>query len=241
MTALDAHVHLGSWPRWGLTFGLRNLKQTLYQYKIGGAVVAPALWGNPTVLNAETLDLLRGEKNLYFFAWVHPGSVSIQFLEDDQKPIRGLKFHPSISRMSVGDKQMTPYLELASQRDWPLLVHCGRTQISWPDSVREIADSYPRVAFILAHLGGNAVDRILETMQLFSGGLPKNVYVESSTARHPDLLARAVDHYGNDKVMYGSDLPFTDSRMNAYCIRLAKLNHNKDFMGGNLRRVLKVS
>ncbi len=235
---LDAHVHIGHWPEFGLTFTLKDLQSVMRKYGYDGAVLTPALTGSPVKANMVLHEQVQRDPRFYFFAWVDGSKDVLRYLETGEDYIRGLKFHPSISQTAIDAPQIRPILELADRKRLPLLYHCGRSPLSWAGPVQRIADSYPNVNFILGHLGGNAYDRIVLTMKLFSTGLPRNVYVESSTARHPDLLSRAIGNYGHDKVMFGSDMPFTDPRMNWSCIRYAGLDQDKGFLGGNLLQLL---
>ena len=234
---IDAHVHVGRWPDFDLEFTLKDLEIVMAQYGIEGAVVMPALCGNRGKANKNLLRHIHGDPRFYFFAWVDPTTV-ISELEEYGDDVRGLKFHPSISRTSITESRMHSALEFADRHGLPFLYHSGRTPISWPDRLMAVADSYPKAKFIMGHLGGNAYDRIADTIRRWPT-LPENVYVESSTARHPDLLVRAMEQWGDDRVLYGSDLPFTDMRLNWDCIRYAGLEDNEAFLGGNLLRLLK--
>lgn len=239
MKRFDAHIHVGTWPEFGLRFELEDLKEMMSAYKIDAAVVTPALTGDTLIANASLQKQVRGIMNLYFFAWVQPGpwqNMLLVYLEQNLSEIRGLKFHASAAQTSITDRKMDGFLELADHAELPFLYHAGRTPISWPDRLMGIASSYSNIKFIIAHLGGNAYDRIVDTLRRWPV-LPENVYVESSTARHPDLLVRAFEQWPG-RVMYGSDLPFTDMRLNFDCLRYAGLHHNEEFMGGVLSRLL---
>jgi len=243
---VDAHVHLGRWPEFDLSFELDDLESVMAQYGYSGAVVMPALVGDPLKANRHLLEKVGNDTRLYKFAWVGPRSSS--YLDQvlvawvgsmvALKAIVGMKFHPSISQVGLYDDRMKPFLEIADDFELPFLYHTGRTSISWPDRMMAIAPSYPKVKFILSHLGGNAYDRIYDTMKRWPM-LPDNVWVESSTARHPDLLTRALEQWGGDRVLFGTDLPFTDQRLNFDCLRYAGLDRHTEFMGGTMLRLLK--
>lgn len=249
MKVVDAHVHLGHWPEFDLSFTIRDLERM----PLDGAVVMPALTGNPTKQNENLLDTVmarrrlydateRGGPDLYPFVWVHPGEpLLMTWLQQRRERYMGLKFHASISQTSLVDPAMLDVLEFADEQRLPLLYHCGRNPISSAAYVKLVAPRYPYVTFIVAHMGGNAYDQIKKTMTLFgrSKDVPPNVYMDTSTARHPDLLARVFHFYGPDKILFGSDLPFTDPRMNDYCLRLAGLDRHEGVMGGNVLRLLK--
>ncbi len=244
MNIVDAHVHIGNWPDLGLSFGLEDLKAVMKQYGYSGAVVTPALVGVPLLANIVLRKQVKDDPRLYMFAWVGPyknkhyDADLLSWVASNVGDVRGMKFHASISQCGIFDKRMQPFLEIADRGGLPFLYHSGRTPISWPDKLMPIAPSYPKAKFILAHLGGNAYDRIVDTLQRWPT-LPENVWIESSTARHPDLLRRAVQQWGPDRVLFGTDLPFTDQRLNFDCIGYAGLLNNRKFMGANLFKLLK--
>jgi len=234
---IDAHVHIGAWPEFGLDFELQDLEAIMAQYGYSGAVVMPALVGNRGEANQLLMKQVANDSRFYFFAWVN-GTTTRAELDSYLPTIRGLKFHASISRTGIYEGRMRSALEWADRHTMPFLYHAGRTPISWPSKLMAIAPSYSKVKFIMAHLGGNAYDRIVDTLQQWPT-LPENVWVESSTARHPDLLLRAIAQWGEDRVLFGTDLPFTDQRLNFDCLRYAGLLEDEKFMGGNLLRLLK--
>ncbi len=237
---VDSHVHLGEWPSLDLNFSLEEFKIVMAQYDYSGAVVMPHIHGNATQANEGLLKAVEGQSNLYPFVWVEPNEPLLTTWLQQRRPLyRGLKFHASISQKTLDDPSMEAVLEFADKERLPLLYHCGRNVISSPSFVKLIVPRYPRIKFILAHMGGNAYDQIFKTMRLFETGLPENVYFDTSTARHPDLLRKAVDCYGLDRLLFGTDLPFTDQRLNFDCLRYAGLLNDEAFMGGNLLRLLK--
>mgnify|MGYP001612675519 FL=1 len=190
MKIVDAHVHLGTWREFDLSFSLEDLEVVMTQYRYSGAVVLPALEGHRFTANQSLLKQVAGDSRFYFFAWVD-GTTTQAELESYGSDLRGLKFHPSISQKPITEGRLSTALEFANKRSLPFLYHTGRTPISWPERLMAVVSSYPKVKFVMAHMGGNAYDRINDTLQHWPT-LPENVWVESSTARHPDLLKRAI-------------------------------------------------
>jgi len=249
---VDAHVHVGSWERWGLGFYLEDLVDTMDEWNYDGAVVTPALVGPVLAANQSLQRLVRERtpagRRLFFFPWLHVKTLMgspvqeeadglLAYFERNSREIHGLKYHAPITQMSIQAPPFAPFLEYAALRRLPILYHCGRNPLSWADRLQPIMNSYPEVPFIMAHLGGNAYDRIVETMETFKTA-PPNLYVETSTARHPALLARAFAHYGRERMLFGTDLPFTDQRLNFDCLRYSGVVLDRDFMGGNLLRLM---
>jgi len=248
-TIIDCHVHIGSWPQWELHLSLPELDEVKKEYHYTGAVVMPPLTDRDNVIRMN--EALRREvqrrNDLYFFAWVHikpDGSNEaemLDYLKQNLHTISGLKLHSSISQMAISSKHLEGVLGFANKAHLPLLYHCGRNPISSALPVRDIATTYPGVNFIIGHLGGNAYDRVVDTMRMFRNGIPENVYFDTSTARHPRLLRRAVQLYGEERILFGTDIPFTEMSMNWACLQYAGMADNANILGANFLRILPKS
>lgn len=252
MQRIDSHVHLGTWPEFDLSFSVLDLEKVAQKYDYAGVIVMPALTGNPTRSNETMLNTVLTRRQLYAnrqkaildfypFVWVHPKEpLLLTWLQQRRNRYTGLKFHASISQTSLVDNTMLDVLEFADGERLPLIYHCGRNPISSAAYVKLVAPTYPKIRFVVAHIGGNSYDQILKTMDLFERFVPENVYFDTSTARHPDLLTRAIKAYGPDRILFGTDLPFTDQRLNFDCLRYAGLDCHEGIMGGNLLRLLEA-
>ncbi|HEY7589114.1 MAG TPA: amidohydrolase family protein [Thermoplasmata archaeon] len=249
MQIVDCHVHIGRWPKWDLHLTLDELRQTMQEYHYSAAVVIPPLdnGDDPVRMNLKLQHQVEKSPDLFFFPWIHvepSGSNEdslIEYLEENRKAIHGVKFHASISQMGIADQRLHGTLAHLDKEGLPLLYHCGRHPISASGPIKEIAPSYPHVPFIVAHLGGNAYDIVVDTLHLFRGDLPPNVYFDTSTARHPKLLRQAIETYGEDRILFGTDLPFTEMTMNWACLEFAGADKNEKILGGNLLRILGKS
>lgn len=247
MQIIDNHVHIGAWPRWDLSLTLADLGKIMEKYHYTAAVVIPPLndGDDPVRSNLALQRQVQGRDDLYFFPWIHipergrDGEVLLEYLRANIREIDGVKFHASISQMGIKDKRLAPILDYVDREGLPLLYHCGRHPISSAEPIKDIAPTYPNIKFVVAHLGGNAYDIVVDTMMMFNSGLPGNVYLDTSTARHPTLLRRAIDVYGEDRILFGTDLPFTEMNMNWACLEFAGVLDNEKILGGNLRRILR--
>lgn len=141
--------------------------------------------------------------------------------------LKGLKLH------GVPTPEM---VEAAAELQIPILYH--------PPGVRESLEmvrAHPEVAFILAHLGsfasrqGEEHERAIEAV----GQIP-NLYLETSSVVFVDYLERAARELPRHKLVFGTDGPLVDSRIELHKIRLLKLasEHESLVLGGNIRRLL---
>ncbi len=141
--------------------------------------------------------------------------------------LKGLKFHGVPSREMV---------EAAAELRIPILFH--------PPKVNDCLDvirSYPRVALILAHLGNFASRDWREHVRAIEAAkrLP-NLYLDTSSVVFVDYLEQAARELPAEKLLFGSDGPLVDSRVELHKVRLLKLPREKEQMvlGGNILRLL---
>ncbi len=141
--------------------------------------------------------------------------------------LRGLKLHGVPSREMV---------ETAAELKIPILYH--------PPAVREsleVVQSYPDVAFILAHLGCFASrDWKEHVAAIEAAGRLANLYLDTSSVVFFEYLERAASELPAEKLIFGSDGPLVDSRVELYKIRLLKLPQAKEqlILSGNILRLL---
>lgn len=141
--------------------------------------------------------------------------------------LKGLKLH------GIPSKEM---VETAAELKIPILYH--------PPAVREsleVIRSYPEVAFVLAHLGSFASRDWKEHVAAIEAAkqLP-NLYLDTSSVVFFEYLERAANELPAEKLIFGSDGPLVDCRVELYKIRLLKLPQAKEqlILGGNILRLL---
>ncbi len=141
--------------------------------------------------------------------------------------LQGLKLH------GVPSEEM---VEAAAELKIPILYH--------PPTVREsleVVQSHPDIAFILAHLGNFASRDWKEHVRAIEAAkqLP-NLYLDTSSVVFFEYLEQAASELPAEKLIYGSDGPLVDSRVELYKIRLLKLPKAKEqlVLGGSILRLL---
>jgi len=141
--------------------------------------------------------------------------------------LRGLKLH------GVPSKEMT---EAAAELKVPILFHPAKV-----DDSLEVIESNPEVSFILAHLGCFASRDWREHVRAIEAAkrLP-NLHLDTSSVVFFKYLEQAADELDPEKLVFGSDGPLVDSRVELYKIKLLKLPKEKEqlVLGGNILRIL---
>ncbi len=143
--------------------------------------------------------------------------------------LKGLKLHGQPSPEMV---------ETAAELQIPILSHPETV-----DKLLPIVESNPKVPFILAHLGNFASHDWREHLRAIEAArrLP-NLYLDTSGVVFFKYLEQAARELPATKIIFGSDGPLVDSRVELYRIRLLKLYPESEelVLGGNIARLLRL-
>jgi predicted TIM-barrel fold metal-dependent hydrolase len=93
------------------------------------------------------------------------------------------------------------------------------------DMPARVAPVYSRTKFVFAQLGANASDLVEATLTDVQTNYRDidYVYLDTSTAKMPYLVASAVELMGSERIVFGSDFPYADFRISRYCVDLAEI------------------
>ena len=141
--------------------------------------------------------------------------------------LSGLKLH------GIPTKEM---VETAAELGIPILFHPP----SVSDSLKVI-ESNPKVSFILAHLGCFASRNWREHVRAIEAAKRiANLYLDTSSVVFFKYLEQAAYELSPEKLVFGSDGPLVDSRVELYKIQLLRLPKEKEqlVLGGNILRLL---
>lgn len=174
-------------------------------------------------LNEWLCDLAAQHRELLPMLTVHPGVMTPAETADHvgslaaERGARGVKLHTVAQRFLPSDPALDPLWELCSDRGLPVIAHCGpdRLETGWatPEAFVPLAERFPRLPLVLAHLGGGDFRRIVAVADAFPGlrfDLSEIVSWVGATNAPADpaafvALIRAV---GVERVMAGSDFPW---------------------------------
>jgi len=141
--------------------------------------------------------------------------------------LRGLKLH------GVPSKEM---VETAEELGIPILFHPPAV-----DASLDVVQSNPRVAFILAHLGCFASRDWREHVRAIEAAKKlSNLHLDTSSVVFFKHLEQAAQELPAEQLIFGTDGPLVDSRVELYKIRLLKLPPDKEklVLSGNILRLL---
>jgi uncharacterized protein len=109
-----------------------------------------------------------------------------------------------------------------------------------PYRIELLATEYPRVNFIVPHLGSFADDwrahvQVIDQISRFP-----NVYTDTAGSRRFDYLVEAIRRAGPRKVLFGSDGPWLHPGLELHKVRLLGLPREAEALvvGGNIARLM---
>ncbi len=142
-------------------------------------------------------------------AAIHPDAENLELLVDEVQAmhLRGFKIHPDMQRFALdspGAMQMFAVIE----GKMPILIHTGDTRYpySHPGQMKKVAEAFPKLVCICAHLGGwNEWDDAWKALAGF-----ENVYVDTSSSLYAmsrEAARRLIRCYDRQRVLFGTDYP----------------------------------
>ncbi len=238
---IDAHCHAGK----GLNYGQANADpwttfndpqwtlRRMEEVGIDRTVIFPINNTTYEQANKEIAEYVRRWPTKFIGFAKHDAKTEAgkirDLLRDEVRllGLKGLKLHgvPSLEMVAA-----------AEELKIPILFHPGSVSQSL-----EIVRTHPKVSFILAHLGNFASHEWREHERAIQAAqqLP-NLYLDTSSVVFFPYLEQAARELPVEKLVFGSDGPLCDQRVELYKIRLLKLPKEKEnlVLGGNIRRLL---
>ena len=128
--------------------------------------------------------------------------------------LKGVKLHTDYQGFFVNDPAVFPVYETAAALGLPIVFHTGFDPYS-PDVVHcppralaEVADRFPQLTIIAAHMGGMRMDQEVEQHLI---GKP-NVYFDTAYTTYSMNAARCgelIRRHGVEKVFFATDFPWS--------------------------------
>ena len=173
------------------------------------------------------------EGNVISFGSIHPDSEDyksqLHFIKD--LGLKGIKFHPDYQETNFNDIRYKRIISYATELGLIMVTHAGMDPLS-PEKVhctvpmiREVIDDVQPEKLVLAHMGGH--QRWDEVEELIVGG---NVYFDTGVVLDKmDLkqCLRMIKNHGTDKILFGTDMPWSGQKEYADIIRKLDLTEEE--------------
>ncbi|HIC88648.1 MAG TPA: amidohydrolase [Anaerolineae bacterium] len=240
---IDAHCHVGE----GVHYRLmpEELLAQMDELGIDRALLVPTD-RHIAVDNVEGNDLLlrtmeRWPDRFWGLATVNPwyGDRAVTELHRSVRAgLVGLKLHPILQGFLLCDPLVYPVVEAAIELSVPIYFHTGTPVNALPLQLAELAQRYPGGRFIMGHMGNP--DFWLDVPMALSQA--PNLWAELSP-NLPAAVDRVVHKGFADRLVFGSDAPMTDLRLEVMKIQYWQVSEEQRaaIMAGNLLRLLGQS
>lgn len=234
---IDCHTHVNNYHDESvdaLEECVQKLLQAMRRNRIDVSLVLTSykvVPGRPST--RAVVDATRDIGSLHVVAgisWINFTQADVEELRVllEERAIKGLKIYPGYEPFYPADPKLAPAYQLAEEFDVPVMIHTGDTyapsgkvKYSHPLNVDEVAVDFPRVKFLICHLGNPWFRDCMEVVYKNN-----NVYADISGLVLGDFSDRFEEYMRKQlqemllwgmnphKVLYGTDWPI--STMESY-------------------------
>jgi hypothetical protein len=234
---IDCHTHVNNYHDEqvdALGECIANLQAAMRRNRIDVALVLTSykvVPGRPAT--RTVVDATRQYPNIHVVAGVSWSNLTAADLEElrsllQEGVIRGLKLYPGYEPFYPSDVKLTPVYALAEEFDVPVMIHSGDTysprgkvKFSHPLHIDEVAVDFPRVKFVICHLGNPWLRDCMEVVYK-----NENVFADISGLVLGDFSDRFEEYMRKQlqemlvwgmnpaKILFGTDWPI--SSMESY-------------------------
>jgi len=265
MMIIDFHTHV--FPEKLALRAIEELRHTLYgeylpvsdgtiaglirnmdDWKIDVSVISPVIIKKEHVRKVNQWIAGLTSDRLVGFGGVYPHDNDYKADIDHAVSLglKGLKFHAEYQDFIVDDKHMLKIYDYALGKGLIILQHAGfdpgfRPPFkSSPKQFANIVNAMRGGIIVAAHLGGH--DQWDEVEKYLVGG---GIYFDTSMGFefYPhDQFVRIVKNHGADKILFGSDAPWSNAGTEIEALKSLNLSENEKnaILGDNAKRILAI-
>lgn len=230
----DAHMHVGPFPYAGVNLEGAELGDYLAENDITTGMV----FHTDNEMVRRTIQQVDAAYGLY---WANPKQNKdvVAELKDylDDPKFRGVKLHPLMDGYHPNETFVWPVIELLMERGLPALIHCGHPIFSLPWSIEELIQNFEDAKIILGHMGHGNIVYINASIGVAERH--ENVWLETSGMPMSLKIKEAVEKVGVDRVIYGSDGPWHDPKVEQFKVQRSGLDELQltEVMNGTAQRL----
>jgi hypothetical protein len=219
---IDAHTHLGNFRLFGTSIDLEGLVKVLGEYDISKAVVS-------SLPNSLTREAVESYPERFI------GLVRVNPYDNDAPDLiseavedwgfNGVKLNPLFNNYVPDSLIVNPVMKTARKHRVPVLIHCGHPPWSLPWSFDRLARRFPDVVIVMAHMGHGHIIYINGALDVAEDH--PNICVDTAGMTMHTKIKEAVERLGEDRVMYGSDLPLGHPAWEIPKVKISGLDENQ--------------
>lgn len=199
-------------------------------------------------VNGFAIDINDMSVPLFALGSAHPDSEVLE--EELQRlidhDIKGIKVHPEYAPYYIDSPEWDRVFGLCEEMGIFVVSHTGFDFISpdriaaTPERVAAVLDRHPKLTFVAAHLGGTRLWK--QAKDILCGR--ENLYLDTAMIAQngidPELARDIILTHGTDRVLFGSDMPWSEPKRELELIRSLGLGPKAEtaILGDNAQRLL---
>jgi predicted TIM-barrel fold metal-dependent hydrolase len=155
---------------------------------------------------------------------------------------KGLKIHPVYAACAADDeKWVYPLLERAGELKVPVMFHSGEAPYATPWQIGLAAMDFPNTTIILEHMGFDAMCFTDAAVKMAKKC--ENIILGTTGVMYEFPITKAVNAIGDDRIVYGGEIPMNNPIHEIWKVRLAKISDQakEKILGKNIARILNVA
>ena len=238
---IDVHGHYGHCFQFNCPhYGAEDLLSEMDRVGVETLIFSSyrALIGDPDAGNRDVLEVCEKHPGRFLMYYVGNPHYAVEFDEKvlpylDNPLVKGFKLHCEGHAYPLGGDAYMRVWELSGERGLPVLVHLLPERDM--DAFVKIADDYPDAKLLFAHHGGP--ENLDKHLPMFKD--KANIYVDTCVSLLPvGTMERLVDELGDERILFGSDMPYLNLGGQIGKVLLAKLSDDvkKKILAHNAKR-----
>lgn len=212
---IDSNVHVGPsvYDKFEFEPTIERLIERMDDAEIDEAIVSPL---KPPSLdfddaNDKLANRITGEDRLHGIGRIDPRLDDAPSHVDkaiSEYGLRGIRLHPWEETYSISSKFVTPVISRAEDHGVPVWIHAGYPGVSHALSIREVAEDFPDVKFVLTHGAQLDISGLSLMDALLLADETTNTLFDPSGVYRRDFIQDLVETAGPDRVVFGSNAPY---------------------------------
>jgi predicted TIM-barrel fold metal-dependent hydrolase len=246
---IDAHSHLGYWHNFNIPRRTAaDMVHAMDRVGIRCCVSAAhaGISADYRIGNSQVIEAMRAfPGRILGYCCINPNYPDDEIRDELKRcfdaGMTAIKYHPSCHKYPIDADCYRVAWEYADEHSLCVLTHtepgagtCGVAQAG------KCAKLYPNAKVILGHsgFGYEGARRCIE----IAADTPNAFFDVASSMVDLDLVEKLVDGVGADRVLFGTDLPFLDCRMQIGRMAFSRLDDQQlaQVLAGNARRLFGI-
>ena len=244
---IDAFTLVGQ-SLFGYGQSATELLARLDDAEIDRAIVCPVKPRDYHLAPANDLvaDAMAGQARLVGLARVDPNRGAEALEELDRAVhtlhLRGLFLHPWEDHFRVNGPRVAPLVQRCAALGLPVVIAAGYPWLSEAAQVGDLARRFPEVQIVMTHGGQINISGLGQADAFEVLRRHPDVSIESSGVYRQDFLEDVATTLGAERVLFGSNSPLMDVRLEVERARWASLPDaaRQLILGGNAARIFRL-